>query len=329
MTFRISPLWWPVLAAASPVLIVLLAVRNRTYRANVKIEQEENCRRMASARPLALPAHDSLKLTVLVEERAQPGFRTAPGVSYLLETDQGSLLFDLGFGDEDGVLTHNLAKARPDLSKVKGLVISHLHPDHMGGVTALKQGRVSLPQGCEGLEGLPCYLPAAAGADSLDVRQVDGPALLPAGIGTTGPLARSLFFMGLTLEQTLLVRLRDKGVVVITGCGHPTISRILDYVERLVTEPVYAVVGGLHLPVTDSPLTLPGIKVQMIVSTGKPPWRRITDEDVDEVVAVLNRKAVKRLYLSTHDICGHAAGRLEGEIRGKTVCLDAGQTYTL
>ncbi len=135
--------------------------------------------------------------------------------------------------------------------------------------------------------------------------------------------------MGPTREQSLIARIRGKGIVVITGCGHPTIKTILAMVKRLTNEHVYSVVGGLHLPVTDSPLKRPGLKVQMIWGTGKPPWQRITDKEVDQAVHALNQAEVKHLYLSGHDICGYAIDRLDREVQADVVCLEAGHTYRI
>ena len=100
-------------------------------------------------------------------------------------------------------------------------------------------------------------------------------------------------------------------------------------VTKLTDAPVYAVVGGLHLPVTDSPLKRPGLKVQMIWGTGKPPWQRITDREVDQAVLALNRAGVKHLYLSGHDICRYAIDRLGKELRADTICLEAGRKYRI
>lgn len=329
MNYRISPLWWPVMALSSPVLIPALTLKHKRFRANLARARQENQERIRTAAPLAVPVLETLEVLVLLDDRSGPGFTPAPGISYLLTTDQGSLLFDLGYGDEASCLAGNIAQAAPDFSGVQGVVISHLHPDHMGGFAACKARQVPLPKGCEPLETLPCYLPDQAGSDLFQVRQVDGPGLLPAGIGTTGPLERSLFFMGPTKEQALLVRLRDRGTVVITGCGHPTIAKILDYTRALIDDPVYAVIGGLHLPVTDSPLKKPGLKVQQIWGTGKPPWQRITDRDVDQAILALNRAGVAHLYLSTHDICAHAVDRLTKETDAKVCCLEAGALYRL
>ena len=98
MTLRISPVWWPVLAVTSPVLLPWLALKNRKFRADQVCALELNQERIRQAQPLELPELDFLELTVLVEWMAEPGFLRDPGVSYLLKTDQGSLLFDVGFG---------------------------------------------------------------------------------------------------------------------------------------------------------------------------------------------------------------------------------------
>lgn len=329
MRFRISPMWWPALAVASPLLALMLMVKSRQFSQNSEFARTVNRKLMAEAGHLDLPELEFLEMTILVEHRHGEGFGHAPGVSYFLESDRGSLLFDLGFGDEDPVLAGNIEKTGVDLTTAAGLVISHLHPDHMGGFAAGRQNQIPLPTGCRALKGRPCYVPDQTASDEFEVCRMDQPGLLPAGFGTTGPLARSLFFMGLTREQALLARIKGKGVVVITGCGHPTLETILEMTRQLTQEPVYAVAGGLHLPVTDSPLKKPGLQVQRIWGTGKPPWQPIDDRDVDRAVAALNREGVKEIFLSSHDICDYAIGRLDRETQGTLFCLEAGRSYRI
>ena len=49
-------------------------------------------------------------------------------------------------------------------------------------------------------------------------------------------------------DQALIVDIRDKGLLVITGCGHAGVVNICRYARRLTRErPVYAVLGGFHL----------------------------------------------------------------------------------
>ena len=50
-------------------------------------------------------------------------------------------------------------------------------------------------------------------------------------------------------DQTIVVNVRNKGLVVITGCGHAGIINTVNYAKQVTgIDKVYAVVGGFHLP---------------------------------------------------------------------------------
>ena len=98
-----------------------------------------------------------------------------------------------------------------------------------------------------------------------------------------------------------MARIRDKGLVVITGCGHPTVEVILEMVERLSNEPIYAIAGGMHFPVTKSRSQRRGIQVQMFFGTGKPPWQRLSDDDLSRTIATSTKQGQRR-YCSRHTI---------------------------
>ncbi len=329
MSYRISPAWWPIIGLSSPVLFPMLLVKNRRFKQNIRKAQEVNKERMQRAEHLEMPQLDHFELTVLVEQKAEKGFLGAPGVSYLIKTDQGSLVFDLGHGPEMPALAHNATKLGFKMDQVDALMISHLHPDHMGGFKAAREKQVTVPREIGGADGLPCFLPAEANAEGFQSEIVEGPRMLAAGVASTGPLARSLFLMGWSEEQAIVARLKDKGLVVFTGCSHPTIETIVKMVKRISDEPIYAIGGGLHFPITDSPLRKPGLKVQMIWGTGKPPWKRITDDDLKRTIDNLNAINPEYVFLSAHDTCDYAIDRFKNELKSETKVLRAGATYQL
>jgi 7,8-dihydropterin-6-yl-methyl-4-(beta-D-ribofuranosyl)aminobenzene 5'-phosphate synthase len=177
--------------------------------------------------------------------------------------------------------------------------------------------------------GKPCFLPDEAGANNFSAEIVKEPRLLAAGIASIGPLARSLFFFGWTEEQALLARLKDRGLVVFSGCGHPTIEVILEMVRHLSSEPVYAIGGGLHFPVTRGRGDYKGIQVQMIFGTGKPPWQRVTDDDLSRTISSINAASPQKVFFSAHDSCDYALKRFENELKADTYILRAGAGYRL
>jgi 7,8-dihydropterin-6-yl-methyl-4-(beta-D-ribofuranosyl)aminobenzene 5'-phosphate synthase len=49
-------------------------------------------------------------------------------------------------------------------------------------------------------------------------------------------------------DQALIVRLRDRGLVVLSGCGHAGIVNTVRYARRLTgTDEIAAIIGGFHL----------------------------------------------------------------------------------
>jgi 7,8-dihydropterin-6-yl-methyl-4-(beta-D-ribofuranosyl)aminobenzene 5'-phosphate synthase len=49
-------------------------------------------------------------------------------------------------------------------------------------------------------------------------------------------------------DQCLIINVRDKGLVIITGCGHSGIINTIVHAQALTgIQSVYAVIGGFHL----------------------------------------------------------------------------------
>lgn len=327
MPFRVSPLWWPFLGVASPIIVPFLIAKNRRFKKNLKLAGELNKDRLRQAEPFDVPALNFLELTVLVEEKTEESFLGDAGVSYLFRSDQGSLLYDVGFGPERPALAHNAAKLGIKMDQVDSLCISHLHPDHMGGLKASRAKCVTVPKELGMPKGQPCFLPDEANAEGFKCVLIDRPRLLTGGIATTGPLARSLFFFGLTEEQALIAHLKGKGLVIFTGCGHPTIELIVEMVNRLSKEPIYIIGGGLHFPITGGRGNRAGIQFQTFIGTGKPVWQRITDDDLSNTISALNKFNPSKVFLSSHDSCDHFLTCMKHELKAENEVLKAGKTY--
>jgi 7,8-dihydropterin-6-yl-methyl-4-(beta-D-ribofuranosyl)aminobenzene 5'-phosphate synthase len=105
-------------------------------------------------------------------------------------------------------------------------------------------------------------------------------------------------------EQSLAVHVRGLGLVLVTGCGHPGTTVLLDLAARTLGLPVHAVVGGLHLPVHG----YPGIA---LFGSPRPPWDLLGEADVDAALGALTLADVRMVGLSPHDSTPWAARRFQ------------------
>jgi len=270
----------------------------------------------AAVDPIALEPVDELLVTTLVDnvydallvgdERtrrvpinvattAAPAFdggRTAVGLvaehgfAALVTVRRGgkttTLLFDTGLSP-DGMLT-NADRLGVDLTAVQGVVLSHGHFDHAGGLAGLARrlGARRLPMvvhphswtrrrlavpGNEPWE-LPTLSPRALNGEGFAVVERREPSLLVDGcVLLTGEVDRTTDFeRGMPPahqawngrewahdplvidDQALVVHVRGRGLVVVTGCGHAGAVNIVRHALRLTAvERLYGLIGGLHL----------------------------------------------------------------------------------
>jgi 7,8-dihydropterin-6-yl-methyl-4-(beta-D-ribofuranosyl)aminobenzene 5'-phosphate synthase len=91
--------------------------------------------------------------------------------------------------------------------------------------------------------------------------------------------------------------------VLVVGCGHQTVPRLIKRVRELSDTPIFGLVGGLHYAVTDSRIKILGIPIQKLYGTGKPPWNFITMKEVDKDIEVLRKIKPGIVALSPHDSC--------------------------
>ncbi len=228
------------------------------------------------------------------------------GVSYLVKTDDCSILFDVGFNEKKtnpSPLMHNMKQLGINTKDFDTIVISHNHPDHVGGMKWQKQKSFSLSNRQIDLEGKSLYTPVPMVYPGLDAICTENPFNIARGVATIGVIANQDFFMGRVLEQALAINVEGKGIVLIVGCGHQTIPKILKRAKALFKEPIYGILGGLHYPVTDSRIKIFGINVQRYLGTCRLPWKPITLDLVQENIALLKKLNPSIIGLSGHDSC--------------------------
>jgi 7,8-dihydropterin-6-yl-methyl-4-(beta-D-ribofuranosyl)aminobenzene 5'-phosphate synthase len=247
-----------------------------------------------------------------------------PGVSYLLKADRAILLFDAGLnagGKTRSALVHNAELLGADLQTLDGVVISHLHGDHVGGFrTALRR---SFAFSAEPLEprGLPAYVPTEMHHDRADVVITTEPRVIAEGVALLPPLPAMMFWLGPVAEQVLVVNVREFGLVLISGCGHPGIERMLRATELVLDVPIRAVIGGLHLPVHPfgTPLLIQG-------TLGNPnwPWQPVSESDAEAAIREVRARGPRFVALSGHDSTPWACAAFEHAFGGNYRTLHVG-----
>jgi 7,8-dihydropterin-6-yl-methyl-4-(beta-D-ribofuranosyl)aminobenzene 5'-phosphate synthase len=208
-----------------------------------------------------------------------------PGFSALVRIDKAgrrrTLLFDTGVSP--GGMVENMRRLGIAPDEIEVIVLSHGHWDHVTGMEGLVRalGRTHLPVTIHpefwtrrrisfpGLE--PAELPATSraaleGMGFAIVEERHPSFLLDGAVLITGEVDRTtefeVGFRGhealrdgewkpdplILDDQALVVSLGDRGLVVLSGCGHAGIVNTVRYARKLTgTDAVAAIIGGFHL----------------------------------------------------------------------------------
>ena len=193
------------------------------------------------------------------------------GFSALIEYGGKRILFDTGNNAE--IFAHNVEAKGVDLTKLDFAIVSHRHGDHTSGLNHLLKVnptvKIYAPQENFGVFGaaLPGTFYRRNEALPGEMRYFDGNAPETLHFGSPWPTANFVWVTktaeiapGMTLillngtwgvdlevkEISLALDTPD-GIVLIVGCSHPTIERIVEAAKAAINKPIHLVLGGLHL----------------------------------------------------------------------------------
>jgi 7,8-dihydropterin-6-yl-methyl-4-(beta-D-ribofuranosyl)aminobenzene 5'-phosphate synthase len=256
-----------------------------------------------------LGATKTLEILPLLDwHKSREDLKTELGVSYLIRTDEKTILFDLGENarqSDPSPLAHNMTMLGVRTNDFDTIVISHNHGDHVGGAKWAKDKTFSLTAHQTDLGNKTVYTPIPMTYPGLSAIHTENPTVISKGITTIGTISNYLFRtmdqMGPVQEQALAINVANKGIVIIVGCAHQTVPRILERTEALFDEPIYGLIGGLHLAVTGGPFKTMGIYMHEYIGTGKLPWEPITRKELQENIRLLKKRNIKVVGLSPHD----------------------------
>jgi 7,8-dihydropterin-6-yl-methyl-4-(beta-D-ribofuranosyl)aminobenzene 5'-phosphate synthase len=237
-------------------------------------------------RPVAGAVHGRRPAATMAEGEVPATLLAEHGFSVLVTVERNGsrhqILYDAGTSP-DGV-TENMRRLGVDPSGIEAIVCSHGHFDHTTGLDGLIRrlgGTVNLPvlihphfwrrrrmliPGREPREVPTTSRQALTGAGFEVIEEQQPSFLFHNCVLVTGEVARTTGYEPgfppqqawldgdwrpdpLVLDdQALIIDIRDKGLLVVTGCGHAGVINICRYAQKLTgNRPIYAVLGGFHL----------------------------------------------------------------------------------
>ncbi|MFC2169604.1 MBL fold metallo-hydrolase [Acidobacteriota bacterium] len=158
------------------------------------------------------------------------------GFSCFIKGLEKSILFDTGKNGH--ILLSNMEKLGICPEEIDLVFLSHAHKDHTDGLSAIfkKNSKIEV--------WLPEFFSSSfkemIKTEGATVVEVDNFRKICKGTYTTGVI------LGWIKEQSLILD-THKGLVVVTGCTHPRITKVIATVKELLKKDIYMIFGGFHL----------------------------------------------------------------------------------
>ena len=198
----------------------------------------------------------------------------------LIEYGGKRILFDTGNNAE--IFAHNVEAKGVDLRQLDFAIVSHRHGDHTSGLNHLLKVnpavKIYAPQENFGVFGATLPSTFYRRNDTLpdDMRYFDGKPPDTLRFGTPWPegnftwiakttevapgfhliLLNGTWGVDLEVKEISLAIDTPDGIVLIVGCSHPTIEKIVEAAKNVINKPIHLVLGGTHLlPAKDDQIT--------------------------------------------------------------------------
>ncbi len=181
---------------------------------------------------------DHTKITITYDNQLHDkNLKSGWGFSCLVECSGKRILFDTG--DNAEKLESNLKNLQINPENFDAIALSHNHWDHTGGLSSVlgKNKNSTLYFG----KSYPASFQEKIKSERVNFVLVKDLRTIFEGV-YVGPEMGSL-----GLKEIPLTVQTDEGLVIITGCAHPGILRIVQIIKEELDKDVYLVLGGFHL----------------------------------------------------------------------------------
>jgi len=225
------------------------------------------------AHQLETTANHQARITVLYDAFGKnSALQKDWGYAALIEYKGQRILFDTG--DNSAILARNVKALNIDLTKLDFVVMSHRHSDHIGGLAYLlsvnSKVKIYAPKENFGVFGfsLPSTFYRKDATLPPEQRYYDGNPPEPMKFGQAWPVANfeliektteiapSIHLIFQISEKPTTLELRElslaidtpDGIVLVVGCSHPGLDKIVEAAAQ-INPHIYMVTGGYHLMV--------------------------------------------------------------------------------
>lgn len=212
-----------------------------------------------------------LTIKVLLENRRAAGvdksLKAKAGLSLWIQDETDAVLFDTG---PDGSFLHNAAQMGVDLSRMTATVLSHGHYDHCGGVPWLPDNSriICHPHIANERHSAVTFLGYTRKIKKLSLNidysrhhmeysseplHISERFIWSGEISVTQPQAYGVLSgktesVDYVIDEGVLIYKSDRGLVIITGCGHRGIVNIVRHCQKITgINKIHALIGGFHL----------------------------------------------------------------------------------
>ncbi|MFP3897657.1 MAG: MBL fold metallo-hydrolase [Anaerolineales bacterium] len=241
-----------------------------------------------------------MRLTCLIDNCASSNVWGEHGLSFLIQTDEGNVMWDSG--QSGALLLHNLEALGLHDLPLTAAALSHGHRDHTGGLDVLLDLHPHLPiyahteifrEHFSFRDGEKRVIGIAKWERDLrargDFRLSEEPQEIVPGVWTTASVQPRPYPQGSAphlkmekggdlvpdahLDDMSLVLFVEGGIVLLCGCCHAGLRNTVALVRERYEAPLRAVVGGTHL-------------------------ERAEEAELEAIVDLVKREDVPQLYLN-------------------------------
>ncbi len=185
-----------------------------------------------------------MEITIIYDNKIAKdikGLKAGWGFSCFIQTKEKNILFDTGWDGD--ILISNMKLLGINPKDIDLVVISHSHWDHCGGLARLLNLNPNLKTYILYSFSKHRKEEIKKRSDTYEIRK---PSEMCPGVYTTGEIDGSLPIgkTRISIKEQSLIISTIKGLVVITGCAHSGVNKILNSANKLGK--IYGLLGGFH-----------------------------------------------------------------------------------